>query len=110
MAKIEMVEGSFTPATADAAEVGEHFAKLINGTVKMQYGNVVVTAFAKKYEDDSIAVFGFIGRYRTSSKAWRVSMSRVGGQLRSHFGRDDRSGMYQKNQGITYEPQLYFKR
>lgn len=109
MATIQIIAGSFTPAVAAPALVGEHFAKLINGTVQVQYGAEVITAFATKYENGSISVFGFVGRYRTSNKPWRVSMSKYAdGRFFVRFGRDERSGRNQQQNGISWEPATFY--
>jgi hypothetical protein len=99
---------SFTPAKAAASEVGEHYAKLINGSVEVKYGNATFKTWAIRYEDGDISVLGFIGRYRTSNKPWRVSLRLSNGFLSCWFGRDERSGAYSKRGGITFEPSVFY--
>lgn len=103
---------SFQPAKADAAEVGEHFAKLINGRVKLTCGNKTFDAWAIKYESGNIAALGFVGQYRTGAKHWRASVTHVaagtGAYTIVRFGRYDRSGRFQKQGAVSFAPEIYF--
>jgi hypothetical protein len=82
----------------------------IVGAVKIDlgYGRIVI-AKARETGPGEFAVMGFIGRYRTSSKPWIVHVIGKGEKLFVHFGRDDRSGMFQKERMISWEPDLYEK-
>lgn len=80
------------------------------GTVNITIGKMAVTVSAVRYIDrpNDLWLKGFVGRYRTSPKAWRASvcMSRDGREFVT-FGRDDRSGRFNKMSMITYEPEIY---
>lgn len=56
---------------------------------------------------DGLDVAGFVGRYRTSAKAWPASVSLMGERVIGRFGRDDRSGRFNKLSGVSFEPALY---
>ena len=57
------------------------------------------------YSPDTIYLKGFVGRYRTSAKAWAATVSATpDGKVFAHFDRDDRSGRFNKLEGISYEP------
>lgn len=59
------------------------------------------------YSPDTIYLKGFVGRYRTSTKAWAATVRATPeGKVFAHFGRDDRSGRFNKLDGISYEPAL----
>lgn len=80
------------------------------GTVELNLrtGTVIADAFRSK-KDGEIMVRGFVGRYRTSPRAWPASVVfGVDGTLRyANFGRDDRSGRFNKQNAISYEPEIY---
>ena len=78
------------------------------GTVTVTMGNQSVTAKAERDERGSIWVRGFIGRYRTSPKPWRATVSlSTSDHLYVNFGRDDRSGRFNKMNAISWEPDTY---
>lgn len=78
------------------------------GTVEVAFGGKSLTVEAFRYEDGEIGLIGFVGRYRTSPKPWLASVrADKNGSIFASFGRDDRSGRFQKLQGISYEPQTY---
>lgn len=82
------------------------------GTVQVELdgGRKVVTANAKRYQKDGgIYVEGFVGRYRTGGKVWRASVSTSNGGTRVWFGRDDRSGKFQKVGEVWFEPEMWAK-
>ena len=112
--KIEILIETYRAEKAPVEEVGTHYAAIIEGKIDVQVGSKIVTAWASKFSDTSYHVFGFVGRYRTSIKPWRASVSSgiYGNGERytsGYFGRDDRSGRFQKMQGISWEPALYFR-
>ena len=118
--KIEILIETYRAEKAPVEEVGTLYAAIIEGKIDVQVGSKIVTAWASKFSDTSVAnvatyrVFGFVGRYRTSIKPWRayVSSGIYGNGERytsGYFGRDDRSGRFQKMQGISWEPALYFR-
>lgn len=55
----------------------------------------------------SVQLHGYIGRYRTSAKAWPATVSQSPNGLWIDFGRDDRVGRFHKQNAISYEPALY---
>lgn len=60
---------------------------------------------AKAYRGSrGIAVHGFVGRYVTSTKAWPAFVSGEGSKLYVMWGRDDRSGRFNKQAGLSWEP------
>lgn len=78
------------------------------GTVQVKLSGRTVTVEARRFDDATIYCRGFIGRYRTSSKAWRAQLWTNGrGETCADFGRDDRSGRFQKLAGISYDPEAY---
>lgn len=81
-----------------------------DGTVElnMRDGTVLADAFRSK-SDGEICVRGFVGRYRTSPRAWRATVCfKQDGTIRYvDFGRDDRSGRFNKRNAISYEPEAY---
>jgi len=114
---IKILEETFATATADASEVGEFYAERINGKVEVDLGRGnIVTAWAHKYKDGDIFIYGFIGRYRTGTKNWKVSMRATtfgDGErgISAWFGRDDNAfGKFRKLNGIYWEPEIYFEK
>jgi hypothetical protein len=111
---IKILEETFSPATADASEVGEFYAERVNGSVQVDLGRGnIVTAWAHKYEDGDIFIFGFMGRYIKGNKDWRVSMRATtfgNGErgISAYFGRDDRVGRFHKMNGIFWAPDKFF--
>lgn len=112
--KIEILIETFKEAKADIETVGERLAGIINGTIDIKINAKIVTAWADYTPGGRLYIYGFIGRYRTSVKPWRASVwtdinifthERV---TRGWFGRDDRSARFNKMQGISWEPELYF--
>ena len=58
--------------------------------------------------EDSFAVAGFVGRYKTSTKPWMAHVTVYkDGRTFARFGRDERSGRFNKMAGISYEPATY---
>lgn len=58
-----------------------------------------------EFSPSTLYLKGFVGRYRTSNKAWAATVRATPeGQVFASFGRDDRSGRFNKLQGISYEP------
>lgn len=112
---IKILEETFTSATADVSEVGEFYAGRINGKVEVDLGRgQKITAWAHQYEDGDIFIYGFIGRYKTGAKNWKVSMRATSfgnGErgISAWFGRDDRfGGRFNKLNGIFWAPEIYF--
>lgn len=108
MAKYTILVNTFEAATADAADVGEFFASRINGTVLVEDGAKNLTAWAIKNEDGSINALGFIGRYPTGTKNWRVCFVANTTVQSAYFGNDDRSGRCNKQRGISFNPDAFF--
>ncbi len=119
MKAIEIIHDSFKPVTVTANEVGDFYAERINGTVEVQYFDEVIRTYAIEHESGNISALGFMGKYRTGNKLWRVSISdsfrfdRNGEPVErityTHFGRDDRSGNFTKS-GIFFAPKQFYAR
>lgn len=63
----------------------------------------------KVYGND-IYLKGFVGRYRTSANPWLATVhlnKNNPEKVWVHFGRDDRSGRFNKSNMISYEPVTY---
>lgn len=54
-----------------------------------------------------ISVHGYVGRYRTSPKPWAAHVTSGPRGVYVNFGRDDRSGRFNKQNAISYEPALF---
>lgn len=76
--------------------------------VDLGYGHIV-TAKAHPGHNGGLSVGGFVGRYVTSVKPWIAHVSGTGDKLYVHFGRDDRSGRFNKSRMIRWEPKIYFQ-
>jgi len=110
MASIKILADTFTIETVASERLGKcaHLAELINGTVDIQIGNQTVKAYAMR-GDFGLHVFGFIGRYKSAGKAWNASVSLdKQGRLDVWFGRDDRASKFNKQNGISWEPETFF--
>lgn len=88
---MKIIANTFQPATAPMSEVGEFYAGRINGTVDVEMRDKTITAYAQKYEDGSIYVYGFLGRYRTGTKLWHCSVWTLNDNTCVWFGFDSRS-------------------
>lgn len=99
---------TFVTAEADVAEVGAHYAKFINGKVTVTCGIQSFEAWAQRYDDGRIYVFGFMGQYVTSPKLWRATVLLDAGRMFVRFGRDDRSGNFNKQNAVSYNPKAFY--
>lgn len=109
MAKIDIDLTTFV-ATGPAETYSKYTPeKREPGTVQVLIGSQIFVGEAHRYPDGRVYVQGFIGRYRTSANPWKASVSKKPGQegLQVFFGRDDRSGRFNKQQGLSWEPELY---
>jgi len=83
------------------------------GTVDIDlgFGKVVtaraIVAPAIGLRDAGLDVAGFVGRYQTSPKPWPASVTGHGDKLWVHFGRDDRSGRFNKLNALRWEPETF---
>jgi hypothetical protein len=78
------------------------------GTVQIDLGyGRIVTANASPDSTGALSVAGFVGRYVTSAKPWRATVSGNGSKVGVWFGRDDRSGRFNKANAVRWEPELY---
>ena len=81
------------------------------GTVQIDlgFGRIVTTQARPAIvgQAGSFNVAGFIGRYVTSPKPWLATVSGFEKRLYVHFGRDDRSGRFNKANAISFEPTTY---
>lgn len=58
--------------------------------------------------DYGMYLAGFVGRYVTSTKPWNAHVRlQSDGHISVNFGRDDRSGRFNKSNMISYEPRLW---
>ena len=105
---MKLIANTFKDAKAEAAEVGQFYAERINGTVEVEFGSKTITAWAIKSQY-GIAALGFVGRYRTSRKPWKASVTveKNGERTRIYFGRDDRVLSFSKN-SMNFEPKTFF--
>lgn len=100
---------TFVPAQADVSEVGEHYAKFINGKVTVTCGSKRFEVWAEKFAHDGrIYAFGFMGQYVTGTKQWRATVLLTNGQMYVRFGRDDRSGNFNKQNAVSYNPKAFY--
>ena len=77
------------------------------GTVTVDLGRGSLVT-AKAYQSMfGINVAGFIGRYVTSAKPWLAHVYGKGDGVFVTFGRDDRSGRFNKANAISWQPDLY---
>lgn len=110
MTRILIDPNTYEARQAPTEEVGAYYASIITGAVTVQYAGRQITVWAIKFQDDDIHALGFVGRYRTSVRPWRASLSiDTAGRQHAWFGRDDRVGRFHKQSGITYEPETFFK-
>ncbi len=104
MASIKILNETFQPL--GVSKYGDTV-----GTVQIDLGfGRIVTAqarIASVGQEGSLHVAGFIGRYVTSPKPWLAHVSGLGSKLWVHFGRDDRSGRFNKANAISFEPETY---
>lgn len=108
MAKITIHNETFTATSEPEALSWTTEYRRERGTVSVSLGCKMVTAEATRYTNgNAVYVDGFVGRYRTSPKPWRATVSGVGSDLRVFFGRDDRSGRFNKQNAISYEPETF---
>lgn len=78
------------------------------GTITVNLPGGPVEARAVRWNETQICVAGFIGRYRSSQKAWNACVDIfANGELFVHFGRDDRSGRFNKRNMISWEPATF---
>ena len=80
------------------------------GTVDVEFGHKTLKAVECRVYGKFVSLDGFIGRYHTSANPWLVSAHAdfdKDGKVFAHFGRDDRSGRFHKESGISYEPETY---
>lgn len=88
----------------------ESFTKTGTTARGMDVGTVEVSGVVQKAvrsDDGRIFLHGYVGRYRSGGKAWNASIYERAEGLVVFFGRDDRSGRFNKQDGISYEPQTF---
>lgn len=110
MSKTLMIQAeTFVAAQADVSEVGEHYAKYINGKVTVTCGSHSFEVWAERFAHDGrIYAFGFMGQYVTGTKLWRATVLLNNGQMYVRFGRDDRSGNFNKQNAVSYNPKEFY--
>ena len=88
------------------------------GTVEVSFGRQVIECkcivYNNAYLAGELSLCGFVGRYRTSNKPWLAYVyetTKANGDkiVQASFGRDDRAGRFHKMDGISYEPETYFR-
>ena len=88
------------------------------GTVEINFGRETIECKCTLEKEGvlawQISLGGFIGRYRTSNNPWLAYVTErkmADGTTRvvASFGRDDRAGRFHKMDGISYEPETYFR-
>lgn len=83
----------------------------IVGTVQIDlgYGNIVTAKASPTSigQAGSLDVAGFVGRYVSSPKPWLATVSGFEKRLYVFFGRDDRSGRFNKADAISFDPTTY---
>jgi hypothetical protein len=91
--------------TIPNATIGEIYL----GTIEADIAGKRQTIEAKKFYDGEIYLIGFVGRYRTSPKPWKATVSLAPGAALPYvfFGRDDRCGRFHKATMISYQPETY---
>lgn len=104
---MKIIPETFQPATAAPSEVGDHCAKYINGTVQVEFKGETITTYAVKREDGDISALGFVGKYRTGTKAWNVSVLHKNGNTFCRFGFDSRSRKHRKSD-IYFCPERFY--
>jgi hypothetical protein len=85
---------------AESVETASWGAVFDIGTVEVTLGNETKTLPARRaHESNAIYITsGIGGRYRTSTKIWKASVSQLSdGRDRIWFGRDDRNMNFNKN-------------
>lgn len=81
------------------------------GTIEVSVGEAYETVPCV-HAHGEFNVAGFVGRYATSAKPWQAMVSiREDAKDNSHlyvsFGRDDRSGRFNKRNAISFEPATF---
>ena len=101
---MHIIEGSFS-ATGICPRFGDEI-----GMATVSFGRTQHTTFARREKDGAISLAGFVGRYLTSTNPWPASVRiYADGRVFCRFGRDDRSGRFNKQNMISFEPEIYRK-
>lgn len=101
---MHIIEGSFS-VTSICPRFGDEIGMAI-----VSFGRTQHTTLARRGKDGTISLAGFVGRYRTSTNPWLASVRiYANGRVSCHFGRDDRSGRFNKQNMISFEPETYRK-
>lgn len=82
------------------------------GTIEVSFAGKTVRAAAKRFGDGDVFINGFVGRYVTSAKPWRAIVAfrnNTSEKPYVNFGRDDRSGRFNKANMVQYAPDIYEK-
>jgi len=114
---IKVLPETFVQASIETRSYSDssiYFVEIGNVEIEIRGRRLVVEA--RRWVRDSfspgrrdISLIGFVGRYRTSQNPWKASVMfrPVEGRLSANFGRDDRSGRFNKLNAIVYEPETY---
>lgn len=99
---------------ATTHEVSEYGSIIERGTVEVTFQGQTRRVDAHRYaygdgSRDDITVHCFTGRYRTGTTDWPASVTnslgKNGEYESANFGRDDRSGRFQKMRGLSWRTQ-----
>jgi hypothetical protein len=109
---MQVLTHTFVQSSIEQCSAGQYYWTREEGTVDVIINGKLITVEASRTEAlwtrPTVFLRGFIGRYRTSMKNWRATVTAdADGRVSGWFGRDDRSGRYNKLAGISYAPDLY---
>jgi hypothetical protein len=102
--RTSFVAAGATETMTYASKRGEWSVSYENGTVEVTLQGKTKRLPARRYEDQSIVVNSHItGRYQQGGKAWPASINSdpTRGEY-VNFGRDDRSGRFNKARGLFF--------
>lgn len=96
-------------ATSDPRPMSRGLASVTDGVVIVEYADATIEAPAALWDRGSLFVYGFVARYRTGKKIWRVRVSQLGPEEEIHisFGCSDRGAGRRKHGSIWFAPKLW---
>ena len=105
---IEIIRSSFNECEIPDNINNNPYAP-INGRVDVLANGKIISCIADRNELGSIYVQGWVGRYETGTKAWCASLwlDADNERINVMFGRDDRSGRFNKLNAIYYAPEHF---
>jgi len=102
MANIQILNDTFT-----VSGVNKYGDTVGTVQIDLGYGKIVTANAMPDSINRGLQVSGFIGRYVTSMKPWQATVIGTGSKLWVDFGRDDRSGRFNKAKAIRFDPDTY---